>query len=445
MDTIMVFATLMVSCVLYDLPFSSFYQVTAILAALLTLLFMHMVGVYQPRRIAFVWNEAHLILLAWGLVIGSLLTIAWATQNTNNLSQSAISAYFVATPLILILTHIMGQILLRMIRKKGLNQKKVAIVGSGPLAIGLAETIQELEWSGMQIIGFFDDNENSSSQSKQNITMLGKIDDIFHMVGKEEIDTIYIALPMHAEKSILKIYSTLQNTTVSIFLIPDLFSFHLMGARQCFVGSMPAFQLCETPLLGVSSVFKRIEDILISSIALLLMLPLMSLIALVIQITSPGPVFFKQHRYGFQGKKIRVYKFRSMSVCEDGYHISLAEKDDSRVTPFGAFLRRTSLDELPQLWNVLQGNMSIVGPRPLAVMVNEEYRQQIQGYMWRHKIKPGITGLAQISGWRGGDTLHRMGKRVECDLEYIRNWSIRLDMKILFRTVHYLLTSKDAY
>jgi len=444
-DIIVVFTLLMASCALYDLPFSSLYQITAILAVLFTLLFMLMVGVYQPRRSAFIWNEAHLILLGWGLVAGSLLIVAWLTQNTSHLSRPVISFWFLVTPLVLIAIHIAGQILLRTIRRKGLNQKKIAIVGAGALGVGLAENIQNMEWSGMQVVGFFDNQVKLSSQPVQNIPMLGAIDDISCVVYKENVDQVYIALPMYAEKQILEIYSILQNTTVSVFLIPDLFAFHLMGARQCSVGDMPAFELCETPLLGISSILKRAEDIMISSITLLLLFPLMALIALAIKITSSGPVLFKQYRYGFHGEKIRVYKFRSMHVCEDGLHVSQVKKDDARVTSFGAFLRRASLDELPQLWNVLRGEMSIVGPRPLAVMVNEEYRYQIQGYMWRHKIKPGITGLAQVNGWRGEDTLYRMRKRVECDLEYIRNWSVGLDMKILFRTVHYLLTSKDAY
>lgn len=445
LDVLVVLVMLIVSCSLYETPFSVTYQGAAILASMLTLLFMIKVGVYRPRRSSFMWNEVYLILLAWGLVAGTLLSLAWVTQVTDSSFRSVISLWLSVTPFLLVTLHIAGQLLLRVIRSKGLNQKKVAIVGAGKLGIGLAEVLQEIEWSGMQLLGFFDNDAPSPTQSNQNITILGSTSDILRVIDEKKVDIVYIALPMHAEKQILKIYSLLQNTTVSVFLIPDLFAFNLMGARQCFVGNMPAFKLCETPLLGMSALFKRVEDVFISSIALLLMFPFMVLIAIVIRISSPGSIFFQQYRYGLHGETIRVFKFRTMNVSEDGFRISLAKKEDDRITPFGSFLRRTSLDELPQLWNVLRGEMSIVGPRPLAVMVNEEYRNQVQGYMWRHKVKPGITGLAQINGWRGGDTLYRMEQRIACDLDYIRNWSIGLDIKILCGTVRYLLTSKDAY
>ncbi|PJC68766.1 MAG: undecaprenyl-phosphate glucose phosphotransferase, partial [Zetaproteobacteria bacterium CG_4_8_14_3_um_filter_59_5] len=225
-----------------------------------------------------------------------------------------------------------------------------------------------------------------------------------------------------------------------------LFVFELMGTYQQDIKGMPVFSLCESPLNGPFGVVKHLEDKILASLILLLIWPLMLLIALGVKLTSKGPVIFKQRRYGLNGMPIKVYKFRSMTVCEDGNNVLQAKQGDARVTKFGAFLRRTSLDELPQFFNVLQGRMSIVGPRPHAVAHNEQYRKLIRGYMWRHKVKPGITGLAQVSGWRGEtDTLEKMQRRVEFDLEYIRRWSIWLDIKIILQTALIGFTGKNAY
>jgi len=245
----------------------------------------------------------------------------------------------------------------------------------------------------------------------------------------------------------LEVFEALQDSTASIYLVPDLFVFELMSARLQDLDGLPVFALCETPLSGPYSLVKRIEDILLASIILAVIWPLMVLIALAVKFSSPGPVIFQQDRYGLDGRRIKVWKFRTMKVCEnDEREIRQASRCDPRVTPVGAFLRRTSLDELPQFINVLQGSMSVVGPRPHAVAHNEQYRKLIRGYMWRHKMKPGITGWAQVNGWRGEtDTLDKMKKRVEYDLEYIRNWSVWLDLKIFWLTLWKGFVGRNAY
>jgi len=252
---------------------------------------------------------------------------------------------------------------------------------------------------------------------------------------------------MRSEKKMREVFDQLQDTTASLYLIPDLFVFELLGARQQDIAGLPAFALCETPLTGPFGGIKRVEDIVLASVILFFIWPIMLGIALAIRITSKGPVIFKQHRYGLNGERIKVYKFRSMTVSDnDDTVIEQASRYDIRVTRLGLFLRRTSLDELPQFINVLQGRMSVVGPRPHAVAHNEQYRKLIKGYMWRHKMKPGITGWAQINGWRGEtDTLDKMKKRVEFDLEYIRRWSVWLDLKIVFLTVFKGFVDKNAY
>ncbi|EFF1347024.1 undecaprenyl-phosphate glucose phosphotransferase, partial [Escherichia coli] len=232
----------------------------------------------------------------------------------------------------------------------------------------------------------------------------------------------------------------------SVLLIPDIFTFNILQSRTEEINGVPVVPLYESPLSGINMVFKRLEDIIVSLSILIVISPVLLIIACAVKFTSPGPVIFRQIRYGMDGKSIKVWKFRSMTVMENDNNVTQATKHDLRVTKVGKFLRRTSLDELPQFFNVLFGQMSVVGPRPHAVSHNEQYRTLIKGYMLRHKVKPGITGLAQVNGWRGEtDTLDKMQKRVEYDLLYIRNWSIWLDLKIIFLTIFKGFVNKSAY
>ncbi|RMH22386.1 MAG: undecaprenyl-phosphate glucose phosphotransferase, partial [Gammaproteobacteria bacterium] len=265
-------------------------------------------------------------------------------------------------------------------------------------------------------------------------------------IAEQGIDMVFLALPMHAANRIKEVFEACQQTTVSVMLVPDLFMFELRDARLQDIAGMPVFALCETPFWGVHGVAKRIEDLFLASLSLLCLWPLLLLIAIGVKMSSPGPVLFRQRRHGLDDKVFYVYKFRTMTVCEDDGNIQQAQRDDPRVTRFGAFLRKTSLDELPQLFNVLKGEMSLVGPRPHALAHNEEYKQLINRYVWRHKVRPGLTGWAQVNGWRGEtDTLEKMQKRVEHDLWYIANWSIWLDIRILLMTVWIVLSRKNAY
>jgi putative colanic acid biosynthesis UDP-glucose lipid carrier transferase len=219
-----------------------------------------------------------------------------------------------------------------------------------------------------------------------------------------------------------------------------------MQARLDHIGGVPVVGICETPFTGINGMVKRASDIVLSLGILFMLIPVLAVVAIGVKLSSPGPVIFKQRRYGLNGEEIMVYKFRSMAVCEDGGTIKQATRDDKRVTPFGAFLRKSSLDELPQFVNVLQGRMSIVGPRPHAVAHNELYRKLIKGYMLRHKVKPGITGWAQVNGFRGEtDTLEKMQSRIEYDLDYLRNWSLPLDLWIIVKTVREVLRRNNAY
>jgi putative colanic acid biosynthesis UDP-glucose lipid carrier transferase len=263
---------------------------------------------------------------------------------------------------------------------------------------------------------------------------------------KHNISTIFISQPISAQPRIRKLLDDLQDTTASIYFLPDIYVFDLIQARFDNVAGVPVVAICETPFTGINSAVKRISDVVLASIILLMLLPVMLVIAIAIKLTSPGPAIFKQRRYGLDGEEIIVYKFRSMTVAEDGAKVTQATRDDKRVTKIGAFLRRSSLDELPQFFNVLQGRMSIVGPRPHAVAHNELYRKQIKGYMLRHKVRPGITGWAQVNGFRGEtETLDKMEARISYDLDYLRRWSLALDLWIIMRTIKVALKRDNAY
>jgi len=265
-------------------------------------------------------------------------------------------------------------------------------------------------------------------------------------VKKHHIDVIYLSLPMASQQRILSLLDALRDTTCSIYFVPDTFVTDLIQGRMDSVGGIPVVAVCETPFTGLNRVIKRGTDIVLSLLILTLISPLLVVIALGIKLTSPGPAIFRQRRYGLDGNEITVYKFRSMTVMDDGETIQQAQKDDPRVTRIGALLRRMSLDELPQFFNVLQGRMSIVGPRPHAIAHNEMYRKLIKGYMLRHKVPPGITGWAQINGFRGEtDTLEKMKGRIDHDLEYLRNWSLRLDLYIIAKTVWVVLKGQHAH
>ncbi len=262
-----------------------------------------------------------------------------------------------------------------------------------------------------------------------------------------QIDLVYIALPPRAEPRIIDLMGRLSDTTASVHLAYDFGGFDLLRAHWSAVGDIPVMAVVENPFYGTDGTFKRIEDIVLGTVFTLLAGLPMLLIALGIKLTSKGPVFFRQRRYGLNGEEIKVLKFRTMTVTEDGANVAQATKGDARVTAFGNILRRTSLDELPQLLQVVAGTMSLVGPRPHAVAHNEQYRALIRGYMLRHKVKPGITGWAQVNGWRGEtDTLEKMEQRVRFDLEYIRRWRLTFDIIILFMTVRQVVFGhRNAY
>jgi putative colanic acid biosynthesis UDP-glucose lipid carrier transferase len=333
-----------------------------------------------------------------------------------------------------------------MLRRLQRERKRSVIAGINDQGIALARHIRESPYTSSQVFGFFDDRDETRAMRPAEVAFLGTFTQLPGYVKANRIQLIYLSLPMVTQPRILALLDALRDTTASIYFVPDIFVTDLIQGRMGTVGDIPVVAVCETPFTGVSGVLKRASDILLSTLILLLISPLLAGIGIAIKLSSPGPVIFRQRRYGLDGEEIVVYKFRSMSVCEDGGSIIQAHKNDCRITPLGTFLRRTSLDELPQFVNVLQGRMSIVGPRPHAVAHNELYRKLIKGYMVRHKVKPGVTGWAQVNGLRGEtESLDKMRLRIEHDLDYLRNWSLRLDLLIIAKTIGVIFKDQNAY
>jgi putative colanic acid biosynthesis UDP-glucose lipid carrier transferase len=324
--------------------------------------------------------------------------------------------------------------------------RKAVIIGLTESGLRLEERLNRDHSLRLRVAGFFEDRQRSRLPTEGRNRILGRQSELPDFVRQNDINVAYVTLPMTRQPRLLELLEQLRDSTVSIYFVPNLFEFELVQARFDVIGGMPVVAVCESPFFGASSIAKRLFDIVAASILILFATPLLLYIALGVRLSSPGPIVFKQRRYGLDGREIRIYKFRSMFVTEDGHtQYQQVTRDDCRVTRFGGWLRRLSLDELPQLFNVLAGSLSMVGPRPHAIAVNEQYRKLIPGYMLRHKIKPGITGWAQVNGYRGGDDLESMRKRVECDMDYLRHWSLALDISILLRTAGIVWKDKRAY
>ena len=385
------------------------------------------------------------IATGWIAVIGLLLLLGWATRTIEVFDQQVLLAWALVTPAVLFTAHrLLPVVLPRVLAVEGM--RKVAVIaGANDLGRRLAERLND-PMLGIRFTGFFDDRAAGRLQNVPEAQNLGGLSRLADYARANRVDVIYIALPMASQPRILRLLEDLRDTTASIYFVPDIFVSDLIQARVDSLGGLPVVAVCETPFYGFNGAIKRLSDIVIASLVLVLISPLLAAIAIGVKHSSPGPILFKQRRYGVDGRKIVVYKFRSMTVAEDGDVVRQATRNDSRVTRFGAFLRRTSLDELPQFINVLQGRMSVVGPRPHAVAHNEMYRKLIRGYMIRHKVKPGITGLAQVNGFRGEtDTVDKMKARIDYDLAYLRNWSLLLDLQIILKTVVVVLGKQNAY
>lgn len=394
-----------------------------------------------------VWRSTVDILFSWFMIALLILFFGYATRSLKLFSPDAIITWLWLGPLIQVASHLLFRLTTPLLLKSQSGTRRAIIVGMNEQGMELAERILSNPYSDIELVGFFDDRcpERLPAPTEQ-WKLLGKISDLCTYTKENRIHLIYLSLPMATQQRILNVLDDLRDTTASVYFVPDFFVTDLIQGRMGQVCNMPVVSVCETPFTGTNGIVKRLSDIVLSLLIMLMISPILLGIALAVKFTSPGPIIFKQRRYGLNGEEIIVYKFRSMTVCEDGGNIQQAQKNDKRLTRIGGFLRKSSLDELPQFINVLQGRMSIVGPRPHAVAHNELYRKLIKGYMVRHKVKPGITGWAQVNGLRGEtETLDKMQARIEYDLDYLRHWSLGLDLKIIFMTVAVVFKDQYAY
>lgn len=414
------------------------YVLAIAIMALTAILLNNLLDAYSRWRITSLFTLLGRLALAW-FVVGVLATsIIYFAHVAERYSRLWVGMTLVISFMMAGGARILAQVILRRARVKGRARRSVFLVGPGHNLVDVAKGMRSAVGEGYSIAGV----ERFSAVPDE--ACLSRLE---RRVNESRAREVWICVPLEMGSVVRAIFYALRNHTAELRFVPDFRDMHLLNHRMSEVAGRFAIDLSVSPMNGMARIIKRLEDIVIGSlITLIIVVPCIA-IAIAIKVTSPGPVLFKQHRTGANGKQFKVYKFRSMEVHEEGAGVvSQATKGDPRVTRLGAFLRRTSLDELPQFYNVLQGRMSIVGPRPHALAHNEYYKELVQSYMWRHKVKPGITGWAQVNGLRGEtNTLEKMEKRVEYDLWYIDNWSVWLDLQIILLTVFKGFINKNAY
>ncbi len=386
------------------------------------------------------------VISSWLMLLVILWLCGYATSSLGFFEPDVLIWWAGLTPLAQILAVETGRRVLLWHRARPEARRTAVIVGAGPLGAKVARALREGEDKSSDLLGFFDDRQDERLHPDTAGRLLGTLSELSDYIRSKGVREVYITLPLGSQPRILQLLEQVQGTTASLYFVPDVFGISIIQGRLQDMNGVPVVGICETPFTGTNELVKRISDVVLASLILVLISPILLAVAIGVKLSSPGPIIFKQRRNGLDGEEIIVYKFRSMRAMDNGAVVKQATKDDPRITRFGAFIRKTSLDELPQFINVLQGRMSIVGPRPHAVAHNEEYRQLIKAYMVRHKVKPGITGWAQVNGLRGEtDTIDKMKARVEYDLEYLRNWSLALDLQIILRTARLMLFDRHAY
>ena len=447
-DTLIILGILLLACMYSRTYNMEGYLAAGLGAALLFSLVGQFTGIYTSwSGRPFLRDEGLRIIVTWLTTFLFLIFIIFTAKTSERYSRFVLISWLFLTPVLLVSSRYILRSLQATFKRVGINNRTIAIAGITEQGLRFAQTLEKQPDSGFQIAGFYHlDDTVPPSALPNTYACLGDTASMLEAARSGEWSQIYLALPTEQSSKTRRILQELADTITPIRLMPDNFTKSLLNSRYMEIADTPVICVYDAPLSLRKVLIKRLEDIILGFLILLLVSPLMLAIAMAIKLTSKGPILFKQTRHGLRGEKFQVLKFRTMSVCENGCHIKQATRNDRRITRVGAFLRKTSLDELPQFINVLQGHMSIVGPRPHAVAHNEEYRQLIPGYMLRHLMKPGITGWAQVNGWRGEtDTLFKMQKRVELDMEYIRGWSFGLDMKIILVTAFKTLSDKNAY
>ena len=391
-------------------------------------------------------NAAVDVFAAWTAVLAILLLCGFSVRSFHFFERSVLIWWAVLTPVAQLAAVLIGGIILRHHATQPHARRSALVLGAGPLGLKVADAIRGRSIYGHDFVGHLEDRNPARCAERACKSVLGGFAEITEMIRKHNVKDVYLTLPLSSQPRITRMLSALHDLAVSIYFVPDISSVNVIQGRMRTMDGVPVVSLLESPFIGINGLIKRVSDIVLGSLILVLISPLMLAVAIGVKLSSPGPIVFKQRRNGLDGEEIIVYKFRSMRVMENGAKVVQATRGDPRITPFGAFIRKTSLDELPQFINVLQGRMSIVGPRPHAVAHNEQYRSIISAYMLRHKVKPGITGWAQVNGHRGEtDVIEKMEARVAADIEYLRNWSLSKDLRIIARTAKLTLFDRNAF
>ena len=383
---------------------------------------------------------------SWVMLVGILVLCGYATNSVGYFDETALIIWFLVTPVIQWFAVWIGKRVVQWRSALPEARRSCIVVGAGPLGVKVSRALLAGGDYGVDFSGYFDDRTDDRVDDASASKRLGGLKDVARYIIEHSVREVYITLPLGSQPRIVELLEQVQGTTASLFFVPDVFGISIIQGRLQDMNGVPVVGICETPFTGTNELVKRVSDVVLALLILVLISPVLLAVAMGVKLSSPGPIIFKQRRNGLDGDEIVVYKFRSMTSQDNGSVVRQATKDDVRITPFGAFIRRTSLDELPQFINVLQGRMSIVGPRPHAVAHNEQYREIIKAYMVRHKVKPGITGWAQVNGHRGEtDTIEKMQARVEYDLAYLRNWTLGLDLQIIVRTIRLVFFDRHAY
>lgn len=444
-NAILVFV-LLIACLLYGNQFDQDYLLLLLAHVVTFSYFAEGLELYRPWRTNKFSHMLAQVILILCMSFFLLVAVFFIFKAGADYSRVIIGSWFAGSATLMVAWRAVQRYVQRYRYAHGISVQNAVVVGLTQRGIDTAEQLLKQREYGLHFVGFYDDRTPERLEEKWREHLHGSVQQAVEAAKQGQFSRLYICLPLHATQRIAQIVEQLGDTTLDVFLVPDLFLLSMMQGRLGSIGDVDTISVFESPQLGVQNYVKRTFDIVFSLLVLLLLAPLYIGIAIAVKLTSKGPVFFVQDRYGLDGKKFGVYKFRSMKVMENSTQVLQATKDDPRVTRLGKFLRRSSLDEIPQFFNVLKGDMSVVGPRPHAVSHNEFYRQQVSFYMLRHKVRPGITGWAQVNGWRGEtDTLDKMAKRVEYDLYYIRNWSLWWDVKIIFKTIFNGFGGKNAY
>jgi len=419
------------------------YQYVVILVVVLSVLVFPLFTVYGVWRGASVFAEIKQITVAWTSIALMLAGIAFVTQTGLEYSRSWMVAWYLLGGAGLVSSRIVLRTLLYWLRLSGFNKRYIIIIGTGGQAMRVAQRLQKSTWFGLEIVAFFGSKPDKLPEDLSGIEVIEEMSKISAYVSENTVDQVWIAMSHKDEGMVRDVISNLNESAVSIRYVPDIFEFQVMHHSLTEIAGMPVMNLSYTPIEGSNKYLKALEDYVMASIFIILLSPLMLIIAALISVTSNGPVLYRQQRMSWDGAPFEMLKFRTMPEnIESDSGAVWAKKGESRASGFGQLLRSTSLDELPQLFNVLKGEMSLVGPRPERPVFVEKFKNEIPKYMEKHLVKAGMTGWAQVNGWRGNTDLN---SRIEHDLYYIDNWSVWLDIKIILMTLFKGFVNKNAY